>query len=170
MYVLTKDQILIFLTTVYGGLIIGFIYDLYRVFRYFIKPKGLATLIEDLLFWILISIIAIGILFYSNWGQLRGYVLLGFILGVLIYSLLLSKIIIKAMIKIIGLLIKSIIYILRYLVLPLKYIKNILVKMRLKINKKVIKHKKRIKRILSLPYRIIYDIKKHTKYILFKKH
>ncbi|WP_066500760.1 spore cortex biosynthesis protein YabQ [Abyssisolibacter fermentans] len=170
MYVLTKDQILIFLTTIYGGLIIGFIYDLYRVFRYFIKPKRLATLIEDLLFWILISIISIGILFYSNWGQLRGYVLLGFILGVLIYSLLLSKIIIKAMIKIIGLLIKPIIYILRYLVLPLKYIKNILVKMRLKINKKVIKHKKRIKRILSLPYRIIYDIKKHTKYILFKKH
>ncbi|WDV45546.1 spore cortex biosynthesis protein YabQ [Clostridiaceae bacterium M8S5] len=170
MYVLTKDQVIIFLTTVYGGLIIGFIYDLYRVFRFFIRPKRVATIIEDLLFWILVSIISVGILFYSNWGQLRGYVFIGFLLGVIIYTLLLSRFVMKVLLKITRYLIKGITYITGYVTLPLKYMSIIRKKIQNKVDYRLKRHKKRIKRVLSLPHRIIYDIKKHAKYILFKKH
>lgn len=177
MYVLTKDQIMIFLTTIYGGIIIGFMYDLYRVFRYFLKPKKIATIIEDLSFWIMISIIAIGILFYSNWGQLRGYVFIGFVIGVLLYFVILSKLIIKILIKIIRVILKPIKIMIGYLVVPFKYLKVVHRKLKIKVVSKIRcrvkirtkKYKRCFKRILSMPHRIVYDIKKYGKYIFTKK-
>jgi spore cortex biosynthesis protein YabQ len=86
-----KLEFYIFLNSVYAGLVSGIIFDLYRIIRYFYKPKKVVTLIEDLLFWIGIGLIFFYILNKSNWGQLRGYVFIGFFLGGIIYLNILSK-------------------------------------------------------------------------------
>lgn len=74
-----KIQFYIFLTSIYGGgLIAGLAYDIYRISRLCFKPKKLATLIEDLFFWIGIGIIFFYLLNKNNWAELRFYIFLGF--------------------------------------------------------------------------------------------
>lgn len=78
-------EVHIFLTTVYGGLVTGFIYDIYRTIRYLSKPKKIITYLGDLIFWMIAASIFIFTLIKSNWGEIRGYIFLAFFLGNFIY-------------------------------------------------------------------------------------
>ena len=93
----TLQESYILLATMYGGIIIGFIYDLYRIFRGLLRPKKIATMIQDLIFWCLISIVAFYVLVFSNQGAIRFYNFLGFILGAILYQSILSKFVIKGL-------------------------------------------------------------------------
>lgn len=163
------NEIYIFLTTLYGGIIIGFVYDIYRIFRYFFKPKKIATFIEDLIFWIIVSLIALIILLFSNWGEIRGYVFLGFISGAFLYHKLLSKIVITIIVHIVRYIINLLKYILGIIFIPFKFIGRCLYKPYYIISKKIRLKYRKAKRIFKLPGRIVHDITKHTKTILFKK-
>ena len=54
----TTNQAYIFLATVYLGLILGIIYDIYRAFRMVAKPGKWLVAILDLSFWILAAFIS----------------------------------------------------------------------------------------------------------------
>ena len=69
------------------------------------------TYIEDFIFWILTGFIVLYSIFVFNNGELRLFMFIGIILGVIIYTLLMSKYFIKINMKIINT-IKSIIKIL----------------------------------------------------------
>lgn len=94
-----KVQTYIFLTSIYGGLLIGFVYDLYKIFRYFLKPKKIATFIEDALFWLIVTIVVFFILIKSTWGELRGYIFVGLFIGVLLYLRFVSVVMYPILIK-----------------------------------------------------------------------
>lgn len=118
-----KMQFYIFLTSIYGGLIAGFFYELYRISRHYFKPKYIVTQIEDFLFWIGISLIFFYILHKSNWGEIRGYVFLGFFMGGFMYLNLLSKLfypLLKRLFDGIGLLINKIFQGIMLLFKPIK--------------------------------------------------
>lgn len=85
------NQFYIFLISINYGLILGVIYDLYRVFRYYSKPKKILTAIEDILFWLIIASIIFFFLFNKTDGIIRGFVILGFIIGFIIYLKIISK-------------------------------------------------------------------------------
>lgn len=155
-----ESQAYIFLLTVYGGVLIGFVYDLYRIFRYFSKPKKIATLVEDLIFWIIVSIIALATLIFSNWGELRGYVFLGFICGALIYTKLLSKPVITLIVYLVRIFIKVLKYVVSILTYPFRIIIDLFSIPFRKLNDKVSRLNNNIKRITKLPKRIFNDIKK----------
>ncbi|RKD33889.1 spore cortex biosynthesis protein YabQ [Thermohalobacter berrensis] len=164
-----ESQAYVFFTTLYGGIIIGFVYDLYRIFRYFSKPKKIATFIEDLIFWIIVSIIALAILIFSNWGEIRGYVFLGFISGAFLYSKLLSKVVITLLVKLINLLKKILKYVLDIILSPFKLLGRIFYGPYMKFNKKTKKVLRKAKKIITLPIRFFKDIKKYAGTILTKK-
>ena len=105
----TLQESYILLATIYGGILIGFMYDLYRIFRGLFRPKKLATMIQDLIFWCIISIVAFYVLIFSNQGAIRFYNFLGFILGSVFYQGLLSKLVIKSLVFILKM-IKKFIY------------------------------------------------------------
>lgn len=86
-----RDEFYIFLIAINYGLILGGIYDFYRVFRYFSKPKKLLTTIGDLLFWLIITLIIFVFLVNRTDGIIRGFVLLGFIIGYVFYIKAISK-------------------------------------------------------------------------------
>lgn len=113
-----SNQITVFLYTIYGGVLIGLIYDLYKVFRIYRKPGKIATGIMDLFFWIIVALIAFNILFKSNYGELRGYAFLGFILGCLIYVKLCSKYIVNFLILVVKKMRKSAAIIYKVLIFP----------------------------------------------------
>lgn len=111
------DEFYIFLIAINYGLILGAIYDFYRVFRYFSKPKKLLTGIEDILFWIVVTLIVFTFLVRKTDGIIRGFVILGFIIGYAFYikvisrySYLLLKRIFKLIFDLIGEIMKIILY------------------------------------------------------------
>lgn len=160
-----QTQAYIFLSTLYGGIIIGFIYDLYRIFRYFFRPKKIATFIEDFVFWIIVCIISLYILFSSSWGQIRGYNFIGFLSGALLYNKLLSKYIITFLVHTVRYILKMLNIFLRIVTYPIRLIWRLLSIPRKKIKKKY----NRIKRLNKIPLRIYGDLKRNIKMISTKK-
>ncbi|KNF07814.1 spore cortex biosynthesis protein YabQ [Gottschalkia purinilytica] len=153
-----QKQIYIFLATLYGGIIMAFIYDLYRIFRYYSKPKKIATFIEDFIFWMIVSIVAVIILIFSSWGELRGYVFLGFISGALLYNKLLSRFIITSLVNLVNLIIKGLKKLIDTIIAPFLIMKKYLVK-----------PYKKVKKYLRIPSIFFGNIKKYIKNIIMKK-
>ncbi|QEK11085.1 spore cortex biosynthesis protein YabQ [Crassaminicella thermophila] len=164
-----SEQMYVFLATLYGGIIIGFIYDLYRIFRCIFKPKKLATIIEDLIFWIVISITAVSVLLFSNEGQLRFYTFLGFFAGVLLYNRILSNFIIKIIIVFLRALKKVLLKILKGVIYPIKLLINFLSGPWYWVKRKLSPVYYRFKRICLLPKILIKEMKKYIKLIQKKK-
>lgn len=119
------DELYIFLIAINYGLILGGMFDFYRAFRYFSKPKKFLTAIEDLLFWIIITSIIFIFLLNKTDGIIRGFVILGFAIGYIFYIKVISKysyFLIKKILELIFGLISEIIKIISY---PLKKLSNI---------------------------------------------
>lgn len=153
-----RIQLYIFLTSIYAGLLIGLIYDLYRVMRYFFKPKKIVAGIEDLLFWLGIAIIFFYIINKSNWGEIRGYIFFGTFIGGIVYLKILSKVLHPLMMK----LFKAIIF-------SFKWIVNIIKVPFIKLRSIVKPGMKRINRIKRVPKEAIREIKRYRKIISQKK-
>lgn len=89
------SQFYVFFITVAIGMIIGVIFDFYRIIRNFIRPKKFVTNIGDILFWVFITAVVFVLLVYGNWVELRLYVFIGLALGVRVYLRLFSKLLIR---------------------------------------------------------------------------
>lgn len=85
----------VFLSFVLIGIIIGLLFDFFRILRRSYKTSDVITIFEDIIFWITAgTLILIGI-FVLNEGKIRGYLFLGLIAGIFIYIGVLSKYVIK---------------------------------------------------------------------------
>lgn len=122
----------LFLIFVINGVIIGLVFDAFRILRKSFKTSDLITIIEDIIFWIITGIIVLYSVFIFNNGEIRFFMFIGIFLGVLLYMILLSKYIIKISVKIINILKKIISFIFKILLFPIqtiyKILKNILKK------------------------------------------
>ena len=78
-----------------AGINLGLFFDLFRVIRGLLRPGILSTPLLDLLFWALVTPVLLLYLILANWGELRGYVIIGLALGLFFYRLLLSGMIIS---------------------------------------------------------------------------
>ena len=72
-----SEQVIVFLWTTVCGMIIAFVYDIFRIFRKAVKTGSLVTFVQDLLFWLIACIIMFLSIFQSNDGELRGFLFLG---------------------------------------------------------------------------------------------
>ena len=96
------NQAYLFLIFILNGLIIGFLFDFFRILRKTIKTTDFVTYIQDFIFWILTGIIILYFIFTFNNGEIRLFLFLWILTGVLIYMLLFSNFIIKINVKIIN--------------------------------------------------------------------
>lgn len=119
----------LFLIFIVNGFLIGLLFDFFRILRKTFKTNDIMTYIEDILFWILTGCIILYSIFVFNNGEIRLFLFIGIILGILLYMLFLSSHIIKVNVTIINFL-KSIIgSILHILLTPLKYMYQIIRKL-----------------------------------------
>lgn len=102
---MAQNQAYLFLVFSLTGVIIGILFDFFRILRRTIKTSNFITYIEDILFWILTGFLILYNIWYFNNGEIRIYMFLGIILGILIYMLTLSSILIKIFSKILQALI-----------------------------------------------------------------
>lgn len=73
------------------GVVISFIFDLFRSSRYIFKTPDLITHIEDIVFLFASAIIIVISILYISSGILRFYIILAICMGILTYSLTISK-------------------------------------------------------------------------------
>ncbi|WZL75073.1 spore cortex biosynthesis protein YabQ [Clostridiaceae bacterium 35-E11] len=164
-----SDQMYVFSATLYGGIVIGFIYDLYRIFRRLFKPKKIAAIIQDLIFWIVISIAAVMVLLFSNDGQLRFYTFLGFITGALLYNKILSHIVMRTMITTFCGIRKVLCRILQWIGYPIRIFLHLMRRPYLWLKNKLRPVYYRLKRLSLLPKRYYNEMKKYIKIMKIKK-
>ncbi|MGN0154717.1 MAG: spore cortex biosynthesis protein YabQ [Lachnospiraceae bacterium] len=88
---LIYDEVELFAICLLLGAVLAFIYDGIRIFRLFFSHKDWLVDIEDLAFWLFTAWLVFRTLFTYNRGALRGYAFLGMFLGVLLYTLTLSR-------------------------------------------------------------------------------
>ena len=115
---MVTNQGYLFLIFVLDGIIIGFLFDIFRILRRTIKTKDFVTYLEDFLFWILTGIIILYSIFTFNNGEIRLFLFLGIIIGVLLYMLLISFYFIKINVTIIN-------FFKKILSIPIKIIHNL---------------------------------------------
>jgi len=102
---MTQNQAYLFLVFTLTGVAIGILFDFFRILRKTIKTSNFITNIEDIIFWILTGLLILYNIWYFNDGEIRIYMFLGIIMGLLIYMSTLSKAIIQIFSKVLQLII-----------------------------------------------------------------
>ncbi len=121
-----SNQVLILLASVYGGLLLGLIFDLFKFLRSIFRFGRIVTIIGDILFWVTGLVLTLSIVYKSSSGLVRFYQLLGFSLGMAVYIKLLSKPVQK-LLSALTLCVKSFIYtLIRVIRGPIIVLTNIL--------------------------------------------
>lgn len=85
----------IFLAFILIGLIIGFLFDFFRILRRTYKTPDFITIIEDIVFWLVSGIILLLGIFILNEGKIRAYLFLGLFLGIIVYTMIFSRGVVK---------------------------------------------------------------------------
>ncbi len=114
-------QFRIILFSFLAGLVTGFIFDIYRIIRGK-KVLKYIVFIEDLLFWILCSLIIFVFLLYTQFAILTVYVYVYLILGIIFYLWFFSKFFLTAERFIVEFIVKFIRVAIKYLLYPFKLI------------------------------------------------
>lgn len=103
---MAQNQAYLFLVFSLTGVAIGVLFDFFRILRRTVKTSNVITYVEDVLFWILTGLLVLYNIWYFNNGEIRIFMFLGIILGVLIYMSTLSNILINIFSKILQTIIK----------------------------------------------------------------
>lgn len=89
-------QLYAFFVTIVGGAIVGILVDLYRIIRRIVRPGRFLTELGDLIFPILCGMTLYLFLLFKNYGEVRGYVFIGVIVGLYIYKTTLSPFLLRS--------------------------------------------------------------------------
>lgn len=146
---LPYSQGYMFMVSIMGGMFLGFIWDIYRLVRHFVKFGQIETAIGDIAYWIISVYLSINIIFDISYGNLRLFILVGFLLGAILYFFTISDYTLKIFIFCIELIILLVKKFLSFIVYPIKSVlrklKDILYPYRIRVEKCVIKNKRRYK-------------------------
>jgi len=115
-----------FFYSVMCGMLTGLIYDFFRIKRKTIKTGTLFIYLEDLVYWFIVAAVVFALIFYSNDGEIRGYIFIGIITGAVLYALLFSKVIVNVSVKLLNLLGRAIKFIFFIVLYPFRIVIRLL--------------------------------------------
>lgn len=127
------NQLFCLLIFILTGLVIGILFDIFRILRKSFKTTDFITYLEDIIFWILTGCIMLFSIFIFNNGEIRSYVFIGIAIGIILYMLVISRFFIRISVNIIKFIKKILSY-------PIKLIKNVVTKIILKPTLKILKN------------------------------
>lgn len=126
------NQIQLFFIFIINGLLIGLLFDFFRILRKAIKTSDFITYIEDILFWIFTGLIILYSIFTYNNGEIRLFMFIAILVGIIIYMALISKFIISANMLIINTVKKIFSTIFKIIKIPLNLINKLMRRLFLK--------------------------------------
>lgn len=134
-------QVKFFLMSVAWGAILLIMYDCLRIFRKVVKHGAVLMSIEDIIYWTISSVLIFRMMYRLNDGIIRGFSLLGILIGMVLYKYTISDYVVKGisfvLIKI-KLLIKKVIHILlKPLMFLVKQAKRLFVAISKKVKQRI---------------------------------
>lgn len=122
-------QVQLFFIFLINGLLIGLLFDFFRILRKAMKTADFITYIEDALFWGLTGFIILYSIFTYNNGEIRLFMFLAIILGLLIYLTFISKIILSISLGIINVIKKILGTVFNIIKIPLHFFMKMIKKL-----------------------------------------
>lgn len=156
-------QLLDFFEFVVVGVVISIIFDFFRAYRSARKTNNFMVLIQDIIYFFLVTIIIVFCIVNILDSNLRLYIFFAILLGVVTYISILSKFFLKLYNKFF----KTITFIVDLIILPLKLYIQILRKIYIFFKKYIKKCCKKFFYVLSLICRKLLNIR--LKGIKFKR-
>ena len=157
------SQEIIFFISLIGGLLLGLLWDFYRLLRHYIAFGKIGTALGDITYWIISLYVGLNIIIKVSWGNIRFYILLAFLIGALFYFYILSNIILDFFIFLIDLFVKAIIKLYNIIIFPIKFfikrLKFLLLPYKMKVDTKI-KNKKSDIKFYIYKFKSNLDIKK----------
>jgi spore cortex biosynthesis protein YabQ len=162
-------QSYVFSYSVYGGILIGILYDIYRAIKGRKKSERLITSLWDILFLFSVFFVVVWAVFSSSYGDIRAYVLIGFLVGFYFYEKLLGRIVVGLF----HFLLRNIISFFKktnnILVLPLKLLCSFLCRCYYSFLRILGRKKIRLRKMRRLPKQVIEDTRKYYSLIVKRK-
>ncbi len=90
-----QNQINIFFLFILNGILIGLLFDFFRILRKTFNTINLVTYLQDIVFWVLTGVSVLYSTFMFNNGEIRLFMVLAIFIGIILYIVSLSKYIIK---------------------------------------------------------------------------
>lgn len=84
-------EAIIFLEACFIGVLFGVFYDVFRVIRLAFKNPSVLVFFEDLVYFILLTITSFTFIVIKNDGYLRAFLLIGELLGLILYFFAISS-------------------------------------------------------------------------------
>lgn len=139
-----QNQTFVFLASCVLGFFLGMVYDAFRISRLAFKLNAVVVFIEDVLFFVIAAVSSFAFMLLENNGVLRGFLLIGEIVGAILYFSTLSLLIMKLASVIINAIkcILRVVYkilispIVKLFMVIIRLIKRILSRLRSKIKRK----------------------------------
>ena len=131
---MVTNQAYLFLIFILNGILIGLLFDFFRILRKSFKTKDIITYIQDIIFWILTGFIILYSTFTFNNGEIRIFMFIAILLGIIFYMTLISSYVIKINAAIINFIKNMIAKIINIILMPFKWIYSFL-QIKLKNNK-----------------------------------
>ena len=95
MYISLTQQIQVFFGAILLGAAFGVVYDIFRIIRLVVLKSSVAVFVEDILFWIIVTITTFFFTILFNNGELRLSLIISETVGFLIYYLTLGRVVFK---------------------------------------------------------------------------
>jgi spore cortex biosynthesis protein YabQ len=121
-----SQQAQFFFWTVLLGLGVGVAYDAFRIIRKTFKHPDFLTQLEDLAYWVLVSVLVFYFILHRNFGEVRIYSIIGIITGTSLYFATFSVAVMKVSVALIDLLKKIIASLFRLMIFPFKLLIKLL--------------------------------------------
>jgi len=162
-------QSYVFSYSVYGGILIGILYDIYRAIKGKKKSERLITSLWDALFLLSVFFVVIWAVFSSSYGDIRAYVFIGFLVGFYLFEKLLGRIVVGVfhfLYRKAALFLKKTNNI---LALPVKLLCSFLYRCYNSFIHILGRGRIRLRKARKLPKQVIYDYKKYYGLIVKRK-
>ncbi len=92
-----EQQIILFVFSLLSGVLIGILFDIYRIIRGFEDVGAIITIIQDVLFWIATGFIVFVFMMYTSYAYMSFNVFVYVSAGLFVYIKLISKIFINVL-------------------------------------------------------------------------
>ena len=119
---MTINQLQLFIIFLINGIIVGFVFDFFRILRKSFKHSDYLIYIQDIIFWLLTGAIFLYSTFVFNDGEFRLFMIFAALIGFFLYIFTVSKIFINVNVNIILFLKKILIKIIKIFFIPLKHL------------------------------------------------
>ena len=90
-----ENQTMTFLMSVVLGAALSAFYDVFRILRIAFRTPKWVVVIQDIIYFIICAVITFMFLLNNNYGMVRAFVIIGEILGWIIYYLTLGNLVIR---------------------------------------------------------------------------